>query len=76
MSRIRFSFRTAALSLCISAIPNLTKAQEVVEQGYCGGEGDGTNLTWILTDDGVLTISGSGAMADFDLFNRLNGQKE
>ena len=35
--------------------------------GYCGGEGDGKNLTWALdTDTGVLTISGSGAMKDWD----------
>lgn len=33
--------------------------------GYCGGEGDGTNLIWSLTPDGVLTIVGSGAMADY-----------
>ena len=35
--------------------------------GYCGGEGDGTNLTWsISTSDRVLTISGTGKMADYD----------
>lgn len=33
--------------------------------GYCGGEGDGTNLTWTLDSDMVLTISGKGAMQDF-----------
>ena len=33
--------------------------------GYCGGEGDGTNLTWTLTPDGTLTISGTGAMRTF-----------
>ena len=37
----------------------------VVDWGYCGGEGDGTNLTWILTDDGTLAISGTGAMRDY-----------
>ena len=35
--------------------------------GYCGGEGDGTNLTWMLDSDGVLTISGTGEMADYQL---------
>lgn len=34
--------------------------------GYCGGEGDGTNLTWTLDDTGTLTISGEGAMRDYD----------
>ena len=33
--------------------------------GYCGGEGDGTNLTWTLDSDGVLTIRGTGKMRDF-----------
>ncbi|MBQ6119869.1 MAG: leucine-rich repeat domain-containing protein, partial [Clostridia bacterium] len=37
----------------------------VLESGYCGGEGDGANLTWTFTDDGVLTISGTGPMADY-----------
>lgn len=37
---------------------------EIVDSGYCGGEGDGTNLTWTLSSDGVLTVSGDGAMAD------------
>ena len=33
--------------------------------GYCGGEGDGTNLVWVLDSEGTLTISGEGAMADY-----------
>ncbi|MBR3503596.1 MAG: leucine-rich repeat protein, partial [Clostridia bacterium] len=33
--------------------------------GYCGGEGDGTNLTWTLDDEGVLTINGTGYMKSF-----------
>ena len=40
----------------------------VVDSGYCGGEGDGTNLSWELTDDGTLTISGEGEMADMSNF--------
>ena len=33
--------------------------------GYCGGEGDGRNLLWILTSDNTLTISGTGKMKDY-----------
>ena len=33
--------------------------------GYCGAEGDGTNLAWYITEDSILIISGSGAMANF-----------
>ncbi len=33
--------------------------------GYCGAEGDGTNLVWTL-NDGTFAITGTGAMADYD----------
>ncbi len=47
----------AVFSLTISA-----QATEpaVVDSGTCG-----ENLTWVLTDDGTLTISGTGAMTDY-----------
>jgi len=40
-------------------------AAENIDSGYCGGESDGKNLTWSVTDDGTLRISGEGAMANF-----------
>ena len=39
--------------------------EEIIASGYCGGEGDGTNLEWNLSESGTLTISGTGAMADY-----------
>ena len=36
----------------------------VIASGTCGAEGD--NLTWTLTCDSVLTISGTGEMADYE----------
>ena len=36
----------------------------VVLSGNCGADGD--NATFALTDEGVLTISGTGAMADYN----------
>ena len=33
--------------------------------GTCGAEGDGSNITWVLTSDSTLTLSGTGAVADF-----------
>ena len=36
------------------------KADSVVQQGSCG-----TNVTWTLNKDGVLTISGNGAMKNY-----------
>ena len=40
----------------------ITKA--AVDYGSCG-----ENLTWELDDDGVLTISGTGSMTDFEAYN-------
>lgn len=38
----------------------------LIASGYCGAEGDSTNLHWELSCDSVLTISGTGAMADYE----------
>ena len=38
----------------------------VKASGNCGRNYDNSNLTWKLTNDGTLTISGTGAMEDFD----------
>ena len=35
-----------------------TPAATIVDSGYCGGEGDGTNLSWTLNSEGTLTING------------------
>jgi len=37
---------------------------KIAATGDCGVNGN--NLTWVLTSDSVLVISGSGAMADFE----------
>ena len=37
---------------------------DAIATGYCGGEGDGTNLTWRLDEEGTLTVFGTGAMRD------------
>ena len=74
MKRVSF---LAALLLLVSA---LTVRAEIVSSGYCGEDpnpGDGTveygeNLSWTLTDDGVLTISGSGRMYDADNSSNAN----
>ena len=38
----------------------------IVASGFCGAEGDGSNLTWTLDRDGALSISGTGDMSDYD----------
>lgn len=42
-----------------------TTSATTVASGYCGGEGDGRNLTWTLDSNGLLTISGEGKMPDY-----------
>ena len=38
--------------------------EDVIDSGNCGA--NGANVTWKLTSDGTLTISGTGAMADYE----------
>ena len=40
-------------------------APAVVASGDCGTTGHESEVTWSLTDDGTMTISGTGAMADY-----------
>ena len=47
-------------------VPWALAAQTTVASGTCGA--DGGNLTWVFTSDRVLTISGSGAMADYERY--------
>lgn len=64
--------RLVALALALCMLVALTSeifAADIVASGYCGGEGDGTNLTWTLDSEGVLTISGTGKMKDYSTKN-------
>ena len=51
------------LALMLTLSLSAAAAAEIVDSGSCGAEGD--NLTWELNSDGLLTISGYGAMADY-----------
>lgn len=42
----------------------LTVTAYAAESGTCGASENGENLTWTLTDDGTLTITGTGDMPD------------
>ena len=66
-----------ALALCmLAALTSEIFAADIVGSGYCGGEGDGTNLTWTLDSEGTLTIGGSGVMKDYDYFTHVPWDKE
>ena len=49
------------------AVEEVSPAPCVIASGTCGAQGD--NLTWTLTCDSVLTISGTGAMVDYSINN-------
>ena len=46
--------------------PNIPTGGTVIDSGTCGEKGD--NLSWTLDDNGVLTISGTGKMKDYDRY--------
>ena len=65
MRKRLLSFVLAVLMIA-SLLPATALAADIVDSGTCGAEGDGSNLTWTLDSEGVLTISGSGDMHDYD----------
>ena len=65
MRKRLLSFVLAVLMIA-SLLPATALAADIVASGTCGAEGDGSNLTWTLDSEGVLTISGSGDMHGYD----------
>ena len=70
----KIKLKKRLLSILLAAVMVLTMlplglvdtayAATVVDSGTCGD-----NVTWRLSDDGVLTISGTGAMQDYNYYN-------
>ena len=50
----RVCLLVALFALVVMGFAMDVEAAEIIDRGYCGGEGDGTNLTWTLDSDGVL----------------------
>ena len=59
MRKRLLSFVLAVLMIA-SLLPATALAADIVDSGTCGTKG--SNLTWTLDSEGVLTISGSGDM--------------
>ena len=66
-------YESAILAYGDGAFRNATVHYNVADWGYCGAEGDGTNLIWTLTNDGTLTVSGEGSMVDYKVSIPENG---
>ena len=60
----RICAATLALVFLLQLFPAWAIAAETVDSGTCGAEGNEDSVTWTLDSDGLLTISGSGPMAD------------
>ena len=62
--KLRLLSALLALAMMLALLPTTAFAENsIVDSGNCGANGD--NLKWVLSDDGTLTISGTGAMTDF-----------
>ena len=69
-------FALVATLICTAALcaAQTQAASNIIDSGYCGEDPNldddidecGENLSWTLTDDGVLTIFGSGKMCTND----------
>lgn len=48
--------------LMVSILPATVFASEIIASGTCG-----ENVSWVLDSDGTMTISGTGAMPDYEV---------
>ena len=65
----RMTSLVLALLMVLTLLPVTTWAEDavnIVDSGTCGKDGD--NLTWTFDSNYVLTISGEGEMADYEMW--------
>lgn len=60
MKKVTLLLCSFLLTALLFLLPTEAKAAEVLGSGTCGAD-----LTWTLTDDGLLTISGTGPMDNY-----------
>lgn len=53
-----------AFAMLATLVPQIATEARAVQSGTCGD-----NLTWVLDDRGLLTISGTGEMLDYDYYD-------
>ena len=54
-----------AAAMLLGLVPAFALEAPVVASGTCGPYGNESSVTWTLTNNGVLTISGAGDMKDY-----------
>ena len=67
---LRHNYDERSSGFAVRLVSDLTTSSDpepcILASGTCGAKGDGTHLTWELSCEGVLTVSGTGAMADWN----------
>ena len=61
--------RKKLLSILALLCLTVTSAWAATDSGNCGEMPDESSVKWSLTDDGVLTISGTGAIREYGWSN-------
>ena len=59
----------AGMLLLLLGVLAIGASAATVAEGTCGADGD--NLTWVLDDTGTLTISGTGAMKNYNYYTSV-----
>ena len=64
--KIRLLSALLAVAMLFALMPTAAFAATEVASGTCGAKGNESNVTWTLDSDGTLTISGTGAMKEYE----------
>jgi len=70
MKRIARYLLVFSLIIVLCSANGINAHAANVTSGFCGGEDNGTNLTWNLNTEGLLTISGTGSMKGYRIDSR------
>ncbi len=73
MRKVLCMILTVIMIVAVFPVTAMAEESALVASGYCGAEGDGSNLKWSLDDKGTLTISGTGAMDDYQYYDESDG---
>lgn len=73
MRKVLCMILTVIMIVAVFPVTVMAEESTIVASGYCGADGDGSNLKWSLDDKGTLTISGTGAMDDYQYYDESDG---